>query len=171
MTEQYIVIAEISGVFGVHGWIKLFSFTQQRASIKAYTDWQLRTPKGELKCCDVAQIKVQPNRAVLAKLNGIDTPEKARELIGALIEVPMSQLPSLEAGEYYWHQLIGMQVENSRGVFLGEVIDMLETGANDVLIVQCEGKRYLIPFKRPEIVIAIEPSRIIVNWEEDWDAL
>ena len=85
------------------------------------------------------------------------------------IVIEREQLPNLTDDEYYWHQLIGMTVENTQGMVLGRVKDMLATGANDVMIVDGE-KRSLIPYVHGEFVLSIDNVKnlITVNWDEDF---
>ncbi len=74
-------------------------------------------------------------KTVIARLDGIDSPELAQELIGLTVAVERSQMPSLPQGEYYWTDLIGHTVINQDGSELGSVDRLFSTGANDVLVV------------------------------------
>lgn len=86
------------------------------------------------------------NQAMLISFQGITNPEQAGELRNQTVFVRAADIPALEEGEYYHHQLIGMQVVSETGRLLGKVREILETGANDVLIVRPEqGKEGLIP--------------------------
>src|SRR5690606_6213823 len=104
-----------------------------------------------------------------------DTPEDIRLLTGLELMVPLSELPHLEGEDYYWHQLIGLQVQNTSGVMLGRVDSLLETGANDVLVVKpCEGSvdrhQRLLPWLPDQVVIKVdlESRQILVDWEADY---
>jgi len=81
--------------------------------------------------------------------------------------VPRSELPALAAGEYYWADLVGLRVETTDGQFLGQVDHLLETGANDVLVVQGEDRERLIPFVMEQVIkqIDLNTGRIQVDWD------
>jgi len=106
---------------------------------------------------------------VLAKLTGIESREQAAELIGSKIYIWPDQLPELDQDEYYWSDLIGMQVESLQSEVLGQVDDMMETGANDVMVVKGDRDR-LIPFVVDDIVKEVDlvSRRIIVDWQADF---
>ena len=113
-------------------------------------------------------------KGLVALTDGIEDRTQAEELIGSEIWVDKDQLPNLEKGDYYWHQLEGLEVFNEAGEFLGEVSHLFETGANDVLVVKASGKSIddmerLIPYVEKEIVLEIdlEERRILVAWGSD----
>jgi len=113
-------------------------------------------------------------KGLVALTDGIEDRTQAEELIGSEIWVDKDQLPNLEKGDYYWHQLEGLEVFNEAGEFLGEVSHLFETGANDVLVVKASEKSIddmerLIPYVEKEIVLEIdlEERRILVAWGSD----
>lgn len=113
----------------------------------------------------------QHGKGLVAHIVGIDDRNDAELLKGCEIAVAREQLPALEAGEYYWHQLEGMRVE-SRGCCLGRVDHLLETGANDVLVVKpCEGsvdaRERLVPWVQGQYVLSVDLDRGVI--EVDWD--
>lgn len=165
MSAQYIDIGEISGVFGVKGWVKVFSFTELRENILDYSPWLLK--KGDAQTeIEVIDGKRQ-GKAIVARLEGIDDRDAAAALIGSKIRIDRNLLPDTEDGEYYWHDLIGLEVQNLDGVSFGRVDSMLETGANDVVVVKGERER-LIPFLQPETIVNINLEAGIM--QVDWDA-
>jgi 16S rRNA processing protein RimM len=110
----------------------------------------------------------------VAALEGYSDPESARELSRLEILVDKAVLPSLEAGDYYWHQLEGLRVlsdyQGQRYEF-GIVKSMLETGANDVLVVQGEGQRErLIPYLPERVVkkVDLEAGTLTVEWDPEF---
>lgn len=109
------------------------------------------------------------DKVILAQIEGYREREQVARLTNVEIAVSRTQLPALEPGEYYWHELIGMVVINHQGQVLGNVIEMLPTGANDVLVVQGE-KRHLIPYLPGQFVIDVNASRrlITVDWDMDF---
>lgn len=166
--QQYIVVGEISGVFGIKGWVKVYSFTEPRENILNYSPWILR--KGsDLKTLEVLDGSLQ-GKAVVASLSGITDRDIAASLGGYEIVIDAGMLPEPEEGEYYWRDLIGLKVETEQGVTLGLVDYLLETGANDVLIVKDGEKERLIPFLQGQFVkkIDLESSLMIVDWDPEF---
>ncbi|MCF7969734.1 MAG: ribosome maturation factor RimM [Methylococcaceae bacterium] len=157
----------VSGVFGVQGWIKVYSYTDPRENILNYSPWTLRKGK------DSKEVKVLNGRrhgkAVVAYLDNINDRDSATDLNGWEILIRHEQLPKAKKGEYYWSDLVGLQVNTISGVKLGVVKQMLETGANDVVIVMGERER-LIPFLQEQIIISIDllAGVMVVDWDPEF---
>lgn len=167
MSEQHVSVGKISGVFGIKGWVKVFSFTDPRENILTYSPWLLK--KGdEKKTVNVVDGQLQ-GKTIVAQLAGIDDRDQAASLMGWDIFITPGQLPKAAKGEYYWSELIGLQVETIDGIQLGVVDSLLETGANDVIIVQGERER-VIPFLQGRTIIKIEldAGKIIVDWDPEF---
>lgn len=107
-------------------------------------------------------------RDIVARLDGVETREQAERLRGGAVGVRRNQLPPLAPGEYYWADLEGMDVFHIAGARLGYVAGFIETGANDVMIVQGERER-LIPYL-PDVVQRVDTTtrRIDVDWDPDF---
>lgn len=165
--QQHINIGKISGVFGVKGWVKVFSFTDPRENILYYSPWMLKKD-GETRVVAVIDGKLQ-GKAVVAQLDGIDDRNQAAGLMGWDIFIKPEQLPKAAEGEYYWSDLIGLHVETTLGVQLGVVDSLLETGANDVLIVNGE-REQVIPFLQKQTILNIDmdAGKIIVDWDPEF---
>ncbi len=163
-----LFVGQINGVYGLRGWVKVFSYTEQRESILSYSPWTL-CRQGQV----IAEVSVidgrRQGKSVLARLPGYDDCDRARLLIGSEIYVSREQLPDAGESEYYWHQLIGLEVVNEAGERLGQVASMIATGANDVLVVNGDRQR-LIPFVRDQVVIAVDlPAGCLrVDWRADY---
>ena len=164
--KEKICVGHITGVQGLKGWVKVYSDTSPRENIVKYSPWMLEA-KGNMKTLEVKG-RLQ-GRLVLAKLVGIETREQAAELIGDKIYIWPEQLPELDQDEYYWSDLIGMQVESTQSEVFGRVDDMLETGANDVMVVKGDRER-LIPFVMNEVITKVDLTkrRIVVDWKADY---
>lgn len=167
---EYIVVGEISGVFGLKGWVKVYSFTSPKENILTYSPWVLR--KGsELKTVNVLDGGLQ-GKAVVASLSGIADRDVAAGISGYEIAIDAALLPKAEEGEYYWRDLIGLKVETEQGISLGVVDYLLETGANDVLVVKNtdDDKERLIPFIQGQFVktIDLESGIMIVDWDPEF---
>lgn len=164
--ERRVTLGRIVGLYGVRGWVKVYSWTRPIENIVAYSSWRV-TQHGESRPMTVTGGRLQ-GKGVIAKLDGIDSREAARALIGGEITVERSQLPEPEGDEYYWSDLVGLSVETVDGVPLGTVDHLFETGANDVLVVRGERER-LIPFVGDEVITAVDLASgvIRVDWHPD----
>lgn len=165
--RQYIHVGDISGIFGLKGWVKIFSFTDPRENILSYSSWQLRK-NGDIKPVEVAGGQRQ-GKNVVAHIQGIDDRDAAASLVGWEIYIERSQLPSLAQDEFYWADLVGLKVVTEGGIELGAVDHLLETGANDVLVVSGDRER-LIPFLLGHTVLKVdlENKSLTVDWDPDF---
>jgi len=165
--QQHISVGKISGVFGIKGWVKVFSFTDPRENILTYSPWLLK--KGdETKTVNVVDGQLQ-GKTIVAQLTDVNDRDQAASLMGWDIFITQDQLPKAAKGEYYWSELIGLNVETIDGVQLGVVDSLLETGANDVIIVQGERER-VIPFLQGQTIINVDldVGKIVVDWDPEF---
>lgn len=167
-------MGHIIGPFGIHGWVKVNPYTEYIDGLLEYPSWWLRKENDEWQEVRVETGHINGN-ILNARLKECTDRTQALKLKGMQIAVPRSQLPDLpEDGDsgYYWSDLVGTEVVNLEGKELGKVIGLFETGANDVLRVQCmdqEEKERLIPFIEHIIVkVDLKLSRIIVDWGIDY---
>lgn len=162
-----IDVGKISGVFGVKGWVKVFSYTDPRENILEYSPWTLI--KGdENRTFKVVDGKLQ-GKTIVVQFDGVTDRDQAESLIGFGIFITQDQLPEAAEGEYYWSDLIGMNVNTVGGIRLGQVDSLLETGANDVLIVKGERER-AIPFLQGQTImdVDLDAGTIVVDWDPDF---
>jgi 16S rRNA processing protein RimM len=164
LSSAKLIFGEISGVFGVHGAVKVFSFTEPRENILNYSSWSLQK-NAQLKIVELLSGKRQ-GKTIIARLKNIVNREAALELIGYQIQIAKALLPKTAINEYYWHDLVGLKVETVQGQKLGIVESIFETGANDVLTVKGDRER-LIPFIQPETVVNIDLKLGLM--QVDWD--
>lgn len=161
-----ITLGKIVGVFGVKGWVKVFSETRPREQIFKYSPWLLVLNGDEFEV-EVLEGR-QQGKGLIASLKGYTDCEDARKLIGSEILVSQDSLPKTGKNEYYWSQLTGLNVVNLQGIELGKVVNLFETGANDVLVVKGEKER-LIPFTEFAVIdVDIDSNNIVVDWDEDF---
>jgi len=168
LENELISIGEISGVFGVKGWVKVFSLTEPRENIINYSPWTLK--KGnELREVKLVNGKRQ-GKSVVALLEGVADRDIAASYSGWEILINKSQLPETEEGEFYWADLVGLSVETEYGVSLGKVDYLIETGANDVLVVKDIEEERLIPFLQGSTIKKIDlvDKIMIVDWDPDF---
>jgi 16S rRNA processing protein RimM len=139
-----ITIGKARKTFGVKGEIKIEPMTDHPDRFKDLRRVYLTSPRGEEKECAIASVRYMNGEPVLL-LKGYDTPEKARELNGWLVQVPREEAVPLTEGRYYWFELIGMEVESEAGEKLGTIIDIFETGSNDVYVMKAGKKEIYLP--------------------------
>ncbi len=160
---ERLLLGRVLAPFGIQGWVKVHSETRPIDAIGRYRTWQLELQEGWAEY-GVRAVKFQ-GKGLVAKLAGVDDRTRAEALSGAGIAIDPSALPAPDEGEYYWRELVGMQVVTREGVELGEVDHLLETGANDVLVLKGERER-LLPFI-PQVVLEVDRAarRMIVDWD------
>ncbi len=164
-----VEVGELSGAFGIQGWVKIRSYTDPRENILNYSPWELEL-RGERWQVEVLAGRRQ-GQTVVAALTGIFTREEAQALRGAKISIARSQLPKLPPGEFYWVDLIGCKVYDLEGRELGQVVKIMETGANDVLIVRDgQAKEILIPWVRDQVIreLDLDAGKIRVDWDPNY---
>lgn len=146
----------------------MFSHSRPREQILSYTQWYIGQDKNR-QVVTLQEGKVH-GEAIIVKLDGIDDRDQAAALKGSHIWITPSQLERLESDEYYWRQLIGLEVIDQAGVLLGKVDGLIETGANDVLLVKAGKQEHLIPFIMDQVVtkIDIETGQMSVDWDIDY---
>jgi 16S rRNA processing protein RimM len=159
-------MGRIVAPFGVKGWIKVEPWTAAAQNLLAYPAWWIG--EGE----DWQERKVGESRTqgrmVVARFDGCADRDAAVALRGKQVAVPRAQLPRPQPNEYYWADLIGLRVVNEAGQDFGQVVRILETGANDVLVVQ-GGRERLIPFIADTIAaIDLQGGLMRVNWDADY---
>ena len=173
MEQQRIeVVGKLGSTYGIRGWLRIYSSTEQAESIVEYQPWFLKI-KGEWQPTELENWR-HHNHEIIVKLKGVDDREAAQILANVEIGVDLSVFPELEEGDYYWHDLIGCSVVNLEGYTMGTVTEMMETGSNDVLVVKANTKdafgkqERLIPFLYEQVVKRVDLTTKTI--EVDWDA-
>lgn len=169
--KDLVVLGKFGAVYGINGWLKVVAYTDIPEGIFDYTPWQIKL-QGNWLPVQVASWKRHSN-GLIAKLDGISDRDIAQRYVNAEIAVTAQTLPSLEDGDYYWKDLMGLAVVNEAGYHLGEVSDMMETGSNDVIVVKANRtdafgkKERLLPFLTDTVVksVNLAEKRIIVDWD------
>lgn len=159
-----VVLGRVSGVYGVRGWVKLFSYTSPRDGILDYSDCRL-LQGGDRSDTRIAEARRQ-GKSIVARIDGIDDRDAAAALIDCEVGVLRGQMPEPEEGSYYWRDLEGLRVDGIDGKTIGHVDHLIETGANDVLVVAGRSET-LIPFLPDRVVKAVDLDAgvIVVDWE------
>ena len=164
---ERVNVGQVSGVYGVRGWVRVRSDCEPMEQLLAYSPWQLDRGSGWQPY--VLEAGRAHGPGLVAKLATVDDREQARALVGADIAVERSQLPALTDDEYYWNDLVGLGVVTRDGRELGQVTGLMETGANDVLVVGGERER-LIPYIPGQVVLCVDTraGRIEVDWDPEF---
>jgi 16S rRNA processing protein RimM len=162
-----LIVGRVIGLYGIKGWVKVFSYTHPRENILHYSPWhvQLDHTWQALALLDGRR----QGQGIIVQIEGYTDPSTAMRLLGASVAIRRDQLPDLGQGELYWVDLIGLQVISKQGDRLGAVAEMIETGANDVLVVRGE-REHLIPFVKEVYILEVDLSKgyIKVDWEPDF---
>jgi 16S rRNA processing protein RimM len=165
--SRLVIIGRVAGVYGVRGWIKVQSFMEPPEAILDFPSWQLRDG-AHWKSMALTEGR-RYGKGVLARVADCDDRDVARGLIGAEIAVSRGELPDPGRDRFYWADLEGLTVRTLGGVELGIVDRLLETGANDVLVVKGERER-LIPYVWGKVVsgVDLERGEILVDWDPEF---
>ena len=175
-----LVIGRISGCYGIKGWVKIHSYTEPAENFLSYRDFRLKRRQG----LDVVEFESarRQGKGLVAHIKGVDDRNLAESYKGLEIVVEQAQLPVLDVGEFYWRQLEGLQVwcrnsdetsedRNGDRVLLGTVDYLIDTGANDVLVVKAcdesiDKQERLIPYLPDDVVtrVDLEQGLIEVDW-------
>jgi len=162
---RIVSLGHVSGVHGVRGWVKIHSLTEPREAIFEYQPWLLGDAHEAVRISE----GIKHGNRLIAHIEGVDDREAAEELVNRSIAVRREQLPQAEAGEYYWTDLVGLEVRLQDGRVLGTVDRLVATGANDVLVVAGDRER-LVPFVTGQYVksVDLEHGVIVVDWDPDF---
>ncbi|MEE9336241.1 MAG: ribosome maturation factor RimM [Granulosicoccaceae bacterium] len=181
--NDFIALGRVSGLFGVKGWVKVFSDTQPRENITQYGNWWLNntesTKDWQRDWQKYKILQARPHgKTIIALFDGITTREAAAKLIGQQVAIPRNLLPEAQEDEYYWADLVGCKVVSVSGEEMGLVDRLFETGANDVLVVKkgkdiingSDNSEVLIPWVVPDVItnIDITAKQIVVDWDPDY---
>lgn len=168
-----MILGKITAVYGVKGWVKIYSYTDPIENIFNYSPWRLKM-NGSFKPIEVETGK-RHGKGLIAKLSGVNDRDLAQTYCGFEIVADADQLPELDEGEYYWNQLQNLLVYTESDQLLGKVSHLLETGANDVLVVKgtadsIDQKERLLPYLPDQVIkkIDLETGTIRVDWDPEF---
>ncbi|MFC1603356.1 ribosome maturation factor RimM [Pseudomonadota bacterium] len=166
-TPEMLILGRVSGLYGVKGWVRVFSHTSPRANILTYSSWYLRQA-GSWVRYELQTGRVH-GKGIVAQLKGCNDRDQATTLIQADIAIPREQLPDLQPDEFYWADLEGLKVQTTAGLDLGVIDHLFETGANDVVVVKGERER-LIPYLWQDVIqsVDLEAGLMTVDWDPEF---
>ena len=162
-----VTLGRIAGPFGIRGWVKVRSYTDPREGILRYQAWHVDVPRLGIRILEPLEGRLH-GEWVVARLKGVEDRDAASELAHRDVRVPRADLPPPGEGRYYWADLEGLRVVNRDGADLGRVDYLLETGANDVLVIQGDSER-LIPFVIDEVVLDVDLAGGVITVDWEWD--
>lgn len=171
-TAETLVVGKVGAPYGVQGWIKVNSYTDELSGIFEYAPWFIGD---ENQAFHVEKWRIHKN-GLVAKLDGIDDRDGADRIKNLEISINIEQLPALDGDDFYWRELVGMEVKTVKGYHLGSVKEMFATGSNDVMLVDANPndafgkKQRMIPYLYDQVVIEVnrESKLITVDWEPDF---
>jgi 16S rRNA processing protein RimM len=173
------VVGKLTAVYGVKGWVKVHAYTEPMDNIFNFSPWFLMGADGNTTG---KQVIIDDHRihgkGLVAHIKGVDDRDAAALLCQRLIAVDMGELPTLPEGEYYWQELTGLQVLSrysaGQPVLLGKISSLMETGANDVLVVTpCEGsidqRERLLPYVEAYVLeVDLDTGTMLVDWDPEF---
>lgn len=175
--DDLLVVGKITGCYGVKGWVKIHSYTEPQENFLRFGKWKLQR-KGAVEPIEFEDGRAQ-GKGLVAHIPGVDDRALAESYRGLEVAVQAGSLPDLEEGDYYWSQLQGLQVwcsdqsleASAERLLLGSVDHLIETGANDVLVVKpsegsIDDRERLIPYLPGDVVTRVDlvEAVIEVNW-------
>ena len=166
--DERIPVGRLNGPWGVAGSVKVYSFTDPPERIFDYQPWRTDGSPGLLH---VRSWRRQGPRLV-AEIDELPTREDAERAAGLNLSIPRSALPAPPPGQYYWQDLVGLEVVNRERTPLGRVRELLDAGVHDVLVIERPGSGadHLVPFVPERFVdrVDLEAGRIVVDWQPEW---
>lgn len=173
-----IEVGRIADAWGIKGWFKVLPHSADPQALFSSRRWFLQPPeKGSRAFTGTVLLRVREAKehsdSVVARADGVEDRTAAEALKGARIYVPRSSFPTADPGEYYWVDLIGLEVANREGVVLGTVKELMATGPQTVLVIGYEeaGKpqERMIPFVSAFVdQVDLQARRITVDWQADY---
>ena len=178
LPEDAIEVARIADAWGVKGWFKVVPHSADPEALFSAKRWFLQPSERGAKAftgtvlLNIRQAKDHSD-TVVVWAEGVDGRDAAEALRGARVFVPRSSFPSTGTDEYYWVDLIGLQVVNREGVVLGQVRELMSTGPQTVLVLAYEqdgkAQERMIPFVSAFVdKVELAEKRITVDWQPDY---
>jgi 16S rRNA processing protein RimM len=166
---EIILLGKITEPYGIQGWVRVHPLADDPIAWADMATWWVGRDEQSWQAVGLQKCRWHGG-GLVALLEGCNDRSAAEALRGQLVGAPRSELPPAGKDEYYWADLIGLDVVNGRGEQFGKVVGLLETGANDVLrVVDGDGPERLLPFVAAVVLdVDVAARRILVEWELDW---
>jgi|SRR5262245_9377316 len=160
-------MGRIAAPYGVKGWVKVAPFTRSPSTLVGFSRWWIGGT-GEWDEVEVSESAVHGASVVARFARCVDRDQAARHR-GREVAIPRKALPEAGPNEYYWADLIGLEVVNTEGASLGTVTSLFSNGAHDVMRLGAGRNERLVPFVEPVIrAVNMARRRIEVEWGADW---
>lgn len=154
--------------YGVKGWVRIEPYGAAPDSLKAHSSWWVGR-SGDWRELKVAECVLQHGASLVARFEGCVERDAALALKGSEVAVERAALPRNAVNEFYWADLVGLNVVNMRDEALGAVAGLFENGAHPVMRVVKDGTERLLPFVEQVVrQVDMGDGRIRVEWELDW---
>ena len=160
-SDNAIVIGKIISTHGIDGWIAIESYSYPREKINTYNTYLIIDEKH--LPITIEELKIMP-RKIIIKLEGFNHISDSEKILGEKIYIKTSDLKKLEDGEYYWHDLEGLDVYTTKEHYLGKVDFIFNNGSNDIMAINSNNDHIYIAFIKKNIVV-IPNEKIIINHE------
>jgi 16S rRNA processing protein RimM len=154
-------IGKVVKAHGLRGQLKVLPYGETFSTLSAEEKITANLPDGTSLTLTLTEIRPH-QKTFLLMSREIGTVEQARRLVGAELCVPESRLPPTASGEFYWYQLIGLEVVNTGGQSLGTLEEIIETGSNDVYVVRRGREEILVPAME-EVVLEVDLHRRVMT--------
>ena len=168
----------IADAWGIKGWFKVLPHSADPQALFSSTRWYLQpSEKGAKTFSGTVLLRVRETKdhsdSIVARADGVEDRNGAEALKGARIFIPRSSFPTASDDEFYWVDLMGLDVVNREGVHLGQVSDLMATGPQTVLVVEYESEdkpqERMLPFVSAYVDnVDLRERRITVDWQPDY---
>lgn len=167
--NDIVVLGRLADPYGIQGWLRLHPFGDDPLAWAKMPVWWIAREGEAWRECRLNGLKPHGN-GVVVLLDGIDDRTAAEAAKGLLVGAPRDALPKVGKDEFYWADLVGLEVVNVADEPLGKVAGLIETGANAVLRVVAEdGPERLLPFVSAVVLTVDKEAGLIrVEWGSDW---
>ena len=159
--ETHLAIGKVLKPWGLKGDVRVYSYAESVESFRRISELRVRGEDGTT-VLSIEEAKKHKKGVVLLKFKGRDRIEDVEDLAGLTLYMDKKELPRLEEGEYYWHELIGMEVRTDSGRPVGTLEKILEAGNHDVYVVRQGERETLVPAIRDVIRKVDVPARRMV---------
>jgi len=176
--DDLVLVGHVAGAYGIGGWVRVKPYSSDADALLHARTWWLGKPAGEAGLHDVDIMQAKSHgEEVVAQLMGVADRNAAEALKGTTVQIRRSHFPALDQDEFYWIDLIGLEVVNLEGVWLGTISDLMDNGAHPILRVEVQDafaaakapKELLIPFvDRFVITVDQQQKKITVDWGLDY---
>lgn len=162
-----VTLGRVASPFGVKGWVKVKSYTEPLEGILRYPEWHIEAPGADRRVMRLVEGR-RHGEMVVARLAGVDDREAAAALLHCEVRVPRAALPEPGPGQYYWADLVGLEVVTLEGVGLGRVDHFVETPANPIMVVLGERERWLPLVPQHLKRVDLAAGQVVVDWDPDF---